>query len=57
MSDKFYPQLSNIVSLDSLPEQISFIEGGLQWELRDSNPRPSRCKRDALNHPNNYRES
>jgi len=33
MSDKFYPQLSNIVSLDSLPEQLSFIEGGLQQIL------------------------
>jgi len=30
MSDKFYPRLSNIIHLNGLPEQLNFIEGGLQ---------------------------
>ena len=24
------------------------LDGAMKWALRDSNPRPSRCKRDAL---------
>ncbi len=28
---------------------MKFIALSLKWELRDSNPRPSACKADALN--------
>jgi integrase len=27
---------------------VTLPEGGKEWAMRDSNPRPSRCKRDAL---------
>ena len=30
------------------PREIQDFAGSDQWALRDSNPRPSRCKRDAL---------
>ncbi len=29
-------------------KNLEFLRG-LMWELRDSNPRPSACKADALN--------
>ena len=29
MPDKFFPQLSSVVTLDRLPEQLGFIQNGL----------------------------
>ena len=30
MADKFYPRLSSIIPLDSLPQELNFIEDGIQ---------------------------
>lgn len=48
MSDKYYPQLSNIASLDSLPEQLSFIEGGLQQILSNLHYRNYQVSQSSL---------
>lgn len=29
MASKFYPKLDSLVSIDSLPEQLSFFESGM----------------------------
>ena len=38
-----------ILSINKKPHNIEMLWGFFEWALRDSNPRPSACKADALN--------